>query len=42
MAKGLVDMLDRIKKPDQPPLFYTGGLKIMKEIIVNSECNQMW
>jgi hypothetical protein len=34
-AKGLVEVLDKIKKPDQLPLYYSGGMRILAKTIVS-------
>ena len=36
-AKGLVELWQRVNKEDQLPLYYSGGLRVIKELLVNSK-----
>ena len=40
-AQGIVEVLDKLNKPDQLPMYYMGGLRILSQALRNSKyCRQ--
>lgn len=36
-AAGLVELLEKVKKPDQLPLFYAGGLRVIAKLLTGGK-----
>ena len=37
-ATGLVDLMRRVNKPGELPMYYGGGLRLIKEVLRNGMC----
>ncbi len=37
-AKGIVELLHKVNKPNQMPIYYSGGLSIIKQMLQDSQC----
>ena len=36
-AQGIVDLLTRVHKADQVPMFYAGGFRVIANLLIDSE-----
>ena len=34
---GIVEIIERVRKPEQLPVFYSGGFRVLKSLIITSE-----